>query len=403
MRLSRADSSLLTQWWFTIDRLLLTAVLVLVLTGLLVSLAASPSVAIAKELEAFYFVKRHVVFAVIGVTLVIALSLQSPHSVRHISLVLYLAAVGLLVWVLVAGVEINGAQRWIRVLGISVQPSEIAKPSFVVLSAWAFAEWQKRRDMPGLPIAILVYGLLATLLLMQPDIGQTALITIVWGTLFVLAGIPLLWVGGLAGAVTIAATSAYYSMGHVKARIEQFFGSAIDPRSQAGQAYNSFVEGAFFGRGPGEGTIKTSLPDAHTDFIFAVIAEEYGIIACLGLLLIYALIVYRALARAVLEHDLATRYAVAGLALLFATQAIVNMGVNIGLLPVTGMTLPMISAGGSSMIGVSITLGMLLALSRRRSRAREFAGPGPVANRPGEFAPVSSLATSQVPSKSQIQ
>lgn len=366
MSLSRADQSLLTQWWFTIDRIQLAAVFTLIAAGIVISLAASPSAALTKQLPAFYFVQRHVVFVALGSLLIIALSVQSPNMVRRIALLLFVAAAVAMLLVLVLGVEINGSYRWLRFAGLSLQPSEIAKPAFVVVVAWAFAEAHKRHDMPALPIAIGLYVVFAVLLIAQPDIGQTALISLVWAALFVLAGLSLVWVTALAGVAGGGIIAAYLTMPYIKGRIDTFFSGDIDPNSQIGQAYQSFVEGGFFGRGPGEGTIKTTLPDAHTDFIFAVIAEEYGIVVCLALVLLYAVIVFRALIRAVLERDLRNRYAVIGLALLFGFQALINMGVNIGLLPTKGMTLPMISAGGSSIVGISITLGMLLALSRRR-------------------------------------
>ena len=369
MMLSRADRSLLTHWWFTIDRVQVTAISVLIIVGLVVSLAASPSVALNKGLPPFYFIQRHVVFALVGVVLMALISLQSPAGIRRLALVLYVAMIVALVAVLFWGVEINGARRWLRIAGVSLQPAEIAKPAFVVLAAWAFAEWQRRRDMPALPIAIAVFALFALLTVLQPDLGQTVLTTAVWGTLFVLAGLSLVWVGVLAGLALAGFGVAYLTLPYVRDRIAQFIDPVLDGRTQVGQAYQSFVSGGFFGRGPGEGSIKTTLPDAHNDFIFAVIAEEYGVAACLALLVLFAVIVFRALARAVLEPDLANRYAVCGLALLIGYQALINMGVNVGLLPAKGMTLPMVSAGGSSIIGVSITLGMLLAVSRRRPGA----------------------------------
>ncbi|MEO1609847.1 MAG: putative peptidoglycan glycosyltransferase FtsW [Pseudomonadota bacterium] len=368
MTLSREDRSLLTEWWFTVDRLQLSAIAALMVTGLIISLAASPSVAIKKELPAFYFVQRHMLYAVVGAVLILFFSLLAPAAIRRAALLIYTISSAALIAVLIWGAEINGAQRWIFILGISVQPSEIAKPAFVVLAGWAFGEAQKRKDMPGLPIAIGLYLILAGLLIMQPDVGQTVLVSAVWGTLFLLAGLPLIWFCSFLGIGTAGAFAAYWNLPYVQRRIDQYFAPILDKRSQPGQARESFIDGGFFGRGPGEGTIKTTLPDAHTDFIFAVIAEEYGVLACLALLGLFAFIVYRALGRAVLEDDLGIRYGIAGLALLFGYQTLINMGVNVGLLPAKGMTLPMISAGGSSTIGISITLGMMLALSRRRPR-----------------------------------
>ena len=366
MRLSRADQSLFTRWWFSIDHLQLLAILCLLAVGVIVSLSASTSVADAKDLPTYYFAKRHAVFACIGLLLIVGLSLQSAAETRRSALILFaLALVGLMV-VHLTGTEANGAQRWLRVAGISIQPSEIAKPAFVVLAGWAFAETRRRYDMPAFPIALGLYAVLAGFLLLQPDVGQFVLISLAWGVLLFLSGISIIWLGGLAIVGALALVIAFLTMSHVQHRLIQFFASDVDARSQIGQAYRSFTQGGFLGAGPGEGTIKTSLPDAHTDFIFAVIAEEYGVAVCLMLLALYAFIVLRAFVRAIAEPDLAIRFSIIGLAVLFGGQAIINMGVNVGLLPAKGMTLPLISAGGSSMLGISVTLGMLLALTRQR-------------------------------------
>lgn len=367
MRLSRADQSLLTRWWFSVDHLQLLAILCLFAVGLVVSLSASPSVAEAKDLPTYYFAKRHAVFASIGLLVVIGLSLQSATETRRTALFVFALALSGLAAVHFLGSEANGAQRWLRVAGLSIQPSEIAKPAFVILAGWAFAETRRRHDMPAFPIALAMYAVFAGFLLLQPDVGQFILISLAWGVMLFLSGISVIWLGGMAALGALALIVAFLVMPHVQQRLSQFLSSDVDARSQIGQAYQSFTQGGFFGVGPGEGTIKTSLPDAHTDFIFAVIAEEYGVAICLLLLSLYALIVLRAFLRAVAEPDLAIRFAIIGLAVLFGGQAVINMGVNVGLLPAKGMTLPLISAGGSSMLGISVTLGMLLALTRHRT------------------------------------
>lgn len=366
LQISRADRSVLAVWWFTIDRALLTAIFALVVLGIFVSLAASPSVAENKGLPAFYFVKRHVFFAAAGTVMMLAVSLLSPRGIRRLALVVFAVAIAVMVFIAVDGETINGARRWIRLFGLSLQPSEIAKPAFVVIAAWAFAEMQRRDDVPALPTAIALFALFAGLLVMQPDIGQTLLVTLVWGALFLLSGMPLVWAGALAGVAAAGLAVSYAVLEYVRKRIDQFLSGDISDTSQMGRAYQSFTRGGFFGQGPGEGTIKLQLPDAHTDFIFAVIAEEYGVIACLAIVLLFAFIVFRALVRAAREPDLSVRYSIAGLSLLIGFQALINMGVNVGLLPAKGMTLPMISSGGSSMMGVALGFGMLLALTRRR-------------------------------------
>jgi cell division protein FtsW len=366
MRVSRADKSRTTEWWFTVDHVLVGAILAIVGAGLVLSLAASPAVAMKKGLPTFYFVERHLVFSAAGVLIMLAVSLFSPRGVRRLALVLLLVSLGGMLAVHLVGPEINGARRWLSLGGHSIQPSEFAKPAFVVVAAWLFAESEKRYDMPALPLAIALAALLAALLLAEPDVGQTLLLCAVWGALYYLSGQPLLGAGIVGACGLLGIVFAYSSFDHVRLRIDRFFVPTPNDYSQLDRAIKSFSEGGFLGRGPGEGTIKTVLPDAHTDFIFAVVAEEYGVVACLLLVGLFAFVVMRALVRAAQEPDASTRLSIQGLALVFGLQALINMGVNVGLLPAKGITLPFISAGGSSTIAVSITLGMLLALTRRR-------------------------------------
>ncbi|MGI9403783.1 MAG: FtsW/RodA/SpoVE family cell cycle protein [Hyphomicrobium sp.] len=366
MRVSRADRSRVADWWFTVDHVLLSAILAIVAAGLVFSLAASPAVAIKKGLPTYHFVERHMVFSAAGVVIMLAVSLFSPLAVRRFALALFAAAIAGMIAVHFFGPEIQGARRWLSLFGHSLQPSEFAKPAFVILSAWLFAESQRRNDMPTIPLAIFLVVLMAGLLLAEPDVGQMLLIIMVWGALYYLSGQPLLGalIVGVCGA--LGSVLAYTTFDHVRLRFDRFIWPTPGDNSQVDRAIQSFSEGGFLGRGPGEGTIKTVLPDAHTDFIFAVVAEEYGVVACLVLLGLFAFVVMRALRAAVREPDRATRLSIQGLALLFGLQALINMGVNVGLLPAKGITLPFISAGGSSMIAVSITLGMLLALTRHR-------------------------------------
>lgn len=388
MRFSRSDRSRLAEWWFTVDHVLVVAVLAIVATGLVLSLAASPAVAIKKGFATFHFVERHVVFSIAGVAVMLAVSLLDPKAVRRLALVVFAVAFAGLVVVQVTGREINGARRWLELAGHSLQPSEFIKPAFVVLAAWLFAEARGRRDMPALPLAVAGLVLVAALLVLQPDVGQTLLVTAAWGALYVLSGQPLVGAVAMAGIAVLGLAAAYLTLPHVAARIDRFVSPASGENGQIERAMQSFVEGGFFGRGPGEGTIKSILPDAHTDFIFAVVAEEYGVLACLALLGLFGFVVLRALHLAVREGDAATRLAVQGLALVFGLQALINMGVNVGLLPAKGMTLPFISAGGSSTIAVSLTLGMLIALARRRPEHLRH-------SRPRLFVPVDDLGQSR--------
>ncbi len=366
MRIARDDRSILGQWWLTVDRGLLAALVALMGCGLVVAMASSGAVAIKKGLPPLYFAERQMVFTTIGLGLMLAVSLMSPRGVRRLALWLFVGAIGAMVAVLTAGDEINGARRWLRIAGFSLQPSEFAKPGFAVLTAWAFSESERRPDMPGFTIAALLLGLFATLLVMQPDIGQTLLVSAVWIALFLLAGrsrIAALSLGALSAA---GVAMAYMTFSHVQQRVDRFISPVRGDNSQVDRAFQSFVEGGLLGRGPGEGTLKTVLPDAHTDFVFAVVAEEFGAVACLMLLALLATIVVRPVLRAGQEGDMAVRYATVALALMLGLQALINLGTNVGLMPAKGMTLPFVSVGGSSTLAVSITAGMLLALTRRR-------------------------------------
>lgn len=374
--LSRSDRSLLTHWWFTVDRKLLAAFLALVVIGVIVTPAASPAIAVRKGFNAFHFVERHAVFACAGVALMLAVSVLNDRAIRRLALVVYVAALAAMIAILIGGDEINGARRWIRLGGLSLQPSEFAKPAFAVLSGWAFAEAFRRRDVPALPIAVALYLMFAAVLAQQPDVGQTVLVTMVWGALLIVSGQPLRWVAGLAAAAAAALVSAYFVYEHVRSRVDHFLMPLPVERSQVGRALQSFLSGGFLGRGPGEGTIKQSLPDAHTDFILAVVAEEYGVVTCLLILALFLFVSIRPLLKAARDPHMVRRLQVVGLSLLLAFQALINMGVNVGLLPAKGMTLPFVSTGGSSTIAVALTAGLLLALTRRTSAPQQLGQAG---------------------------
>ena len=376
MRLSRAERSLLVDWWFTVDRVLLASILVIVGAGLLLSLAASPSIALKRGLPTFHFVQRHFVFAAASVVVLLTVSLLSQTSVRRLSLIVLLGAVALMAVVLVMGAEINGAKRWLHFGGHSLQPSEFAKPAFVALSAWLIAESERRPDMPAMTAAVVLYVVFAGLLVLQPDIGQMLLVSLVWCALFLLAGRPLKLFFALVAGLGGTLLAAYMSLRYVRWRIERFWHPSVGDSFQTDRALQSFIEGGFFGKGPGEGTIKTVLPDAHTDFIFAVIAEEYGVLACLVILGLFGLVAVRVFARHIDRANAFAPLAAAGLVLMFALQAIINMAVNVGLIPAKGITLPFISNGGSSMLAVGLTMGMLLAVTRRRPDQARVKKPG---------------------------
>jgi cell division protein FtsW len=390
MRITRADRSVLSDWWFTVDRLMFFGLLLLMGAGLVLSLAASPPIAARYNLEPFYFVRRQAALLLPAITIMFAASTLTPKQIRRASLIIFSLGIGLMVLTMLVGPEIKGAKRWIQIGFVSLQASEFVKPAFVVLTAWLFNESQKRSDVPGIELAILLYGLFALMLVFEPDFGQTLLITLVWGALFFMAGINLLWVGAL-GIVGIAGiASAYALVPHVASRIDRFLNPASGDTYQADRAFESFLHGGWFGRGPGEGTVKDVLPDSHTDFIFAVAAEEYGLIACVVLLALFAFIVLRGLSKASQEPDGFIRYATAGLVMLFGLQALINMAVNVGLLPAKGMTLPFISYGGSSLLAMGLTMGFALGLTRRRPKSGRRARS--VAEEPAGAAPATSAS-----------
>jgi cell division protein FtsW len=373
---SRADRSAFAEWWWTVDKPLLTGLIILLVGGVVLSLGASPSVAERLGYDSMHFVVRQLMFFVPTVALLVGLSFLPPRLVRRLSLILFVGMVGMLLLTFFIGVEVNGSRRWIDVAGFSLQPSEFLKPAFVVICAWLFTENARNADVPGNLIAMLLLGLVATLLILQPDFGQTILITASWGAVFFLAGMPWSWIAVIAGMTAAGVFAAYSTIPHVAVRIDQFLNPAAGDTYQIDTALQAFVNGGWFGVGPGEGTVKRVLPDAHTDFIFAVAAEEFGVIVCLALVAVFAFVVIRGLSRCLKTEDPFTRVAGAGLVLMFGIQSVINMAVNLNLMPSKGMTLPFISYGGSSMFAIAIGMGLVLALTRQspgveRSRQRQ--------------------------------
>src|SRR5215207_2034551 len=366
---SRAERSAFGDWWWTVDRLLLAGLAILMLAGLVFLMAGGPPVAERLGLSTFHFVNRQVMFLVPALAIMIPVSFLSLRHIRRLALLVYAVAMVLILLAFQYGPEIKGAHRWIMIGPLGLQPSEFVKPAFVVLSAWAFSEGARRKDVPGTLLAFLLLPATIIPLILQPDFGQTMLVTIVWCGLFFVAGLHWFWVMGLGGAGLVGIGAAYQFLPHVRARIERFLDKDSGDTFQVDTAMESFSRGGWLGRGPGEGSVKRILPDAHTDFIFAVAAEEFGIVMCLALVALFALIVLRALLHAFRTEDHFTRFSVAGLAMLFGLQSAINMMVNLHLLPAKGMTLPFISYGGSSLISLAYGMGMLLALTRERPRA----------------------------------
>lgn len=363
---SRADRSKFAEWLWTVDHYLLAAFGLLLVAGVVFAFAASPPVAERIGVGSLYFVKRQAMFVVPALVIMLAASLMTPRMVRRAALVVFAASVILLIATLFMGFETKGARRWIYVAGVSVQASEFLKPAFVILIAFLLSESGRRREIPGVLFAFVLFAICAALLIAQPDFGQTMLLGLVWAGLFFLNGISWLIIVALGLIGIVGLFAAYAFLPHVTTRVDRFMDPSKGDTYQIDAAIDSFLSGGWFGQGPGEGTVKRVLPDSHADFVFAVVGEEFGILICLLLVAVFAFIVLRGLKHASRDQDAFSRLATAGLVVLFGLQATINLAVNLHLMPSKGMTLPFISYGGSSLLSSAMTAGAILALTRRR-------------------------------------
>ncbi|MBX3533686.1 MAG: putative lipid II flippase FtsW [Xanthobacteraceae bacterium] len=368
---SRAQRTLFGEWWWTVDRLLLGALFAIVLLGIILLLAASPPLATRLGVDPFFFVHRQALYLVPAVCVLIATSLLDPRQIRRTCLIVFAVSIVLVALTPFIGAEIKGARRWLSILGFSLQPSEFMKPAFIVLTAWVFAEAKRNPQMPSTALAVASLLAVVLLLVRQPDFGQTVLIVAVWCALFFISGLRWMWVGGIGGLALTSLFAAYHTIPHVRSRIDRFLDPGSGDTFQIDTAIESFLRGGWLGRGPGEGTVKRILPDGHADFIFAVAAEEFGIILCLILVALFSFVVIRALWHASREEDPFMRLAIAGIALLFGLQSSIAMAVNLHLIPSKGMTLPFVSYGGSSLISLAFGMGMLISLTRKHPRLRD--------------------------------
>lgn len=363
---ARTDTSLIGRWWWTVDRWTLAALGLLMGIGGLLVLAAAPAAAERIGLEGFYLAERQLVFLPMAAATILGVSLLSPLWVRRLAVLGFLGGLGLLGLTLLVGTEIKGATRWLTFAGLSLQPSEFVKPCLAVTAAWMFAAQRREDGIPGNAISMAMVAATIALLMLQPDVGQSFVVLAVWGTQFFVAGLPLVWVGMLAAAGLGALIAAYFTLPHVADRIDTFLDPAAGDRYQVNQSLEAFQNGGLFGVGPGEGRVKETLPDAHADFIFAVAGEEFGALACLLIVALFAFVVLRGFARLLQESNLFVLLAATGLLAQFGLQAMINMASTLHLTPTKGMTLPFISYGGSSLLALALGMGMLLALTRRR-------------------------------------
>ncbi len=371
---SRADNSVLTQWWWTIDRWLFVIITVLVSIGVLLVMAASPPVAERIGLDSFYFVKRHLIYVGVFFVLLVGVSQLTVTQVKRAALLLYAFAFLMLLLTPFIGNEIKGAKRWISLGGFSIQPSEFMKPALVIMTAWMLSEKKKNPDVPGNIFAIIFYGIAVGLLLLQPDMGMVFLMTSIFFAQFFLAGLPMILIVVAVASGVVGMIGAYAFFPHVKARVDRFLTPSNEDRYsdryQITQSLESFANGGMWGMGPGEGIVKHHLPDGHADFIFSVGAEEYGALFCVGIALTFAGFVIRSFTKIADQKNVFVVLAVAGLVLEVGLQGVINMSSTLDLIPTKGMTLPFMSFGGSSMMAIAITCGFVLALTRRQVHGR---------------------------------
>jgi len=367
---ARTDRTPLGVWWWTMDRWLLGATCILVVLGILLSFGNSPAAAARMNIsDPFHFATRQTVFAIAGAAVMLGVSMLTTKMVRRVSFFVYAIAIAAMIALPFLGHEAKGATRWVEFGGFTLQPSEFMKPALIVLAAWMFSEGQKGQGVPGVSIAFALWGLAVGLLLLQPDVGQTVLITVAFGACFFMAGVPIRWIIGLFTLAMTGAFSLYFAFDHVASRVNKFLDPDKADTHQVDRALEAIAAGGWVGQGPGEGLLKTRVPDVHTDFAYSGAAEEFGLFFSLFLIGLFAFIVIRGMTKAIKMSDPFEQVAAAGLFVLVGQQAFINIAVNLNMIPTKGMTLPFISYGGSSMLAMGLTMGMALALTRKRPGA----------------------------------
>ena len=371
IKFSRNSRSLISKWWWTVDKVLLSLVTVLIIFGIFLNFSASPSVANRIGANTFHFIKRQLVFIPIAYGLMVLISMQNLKTIRRLSIIGFVVVICLMIVTLFCGEATKGASRWIRIMGISLQPSEFIKPLFAVVAAWLFEGQKRHNDFPGDVLSFGLYCLTICLLALQPDVGMSIVVTAIWGFQLFLSGLSLTFVAIFGAAGVVLLVLAYFTFDHVHNRVEQFLASGGELSYQVRKSLEAFGNGHIFGRGPGEGVVKSNIPDAHTDFIFAVAGEEFGLFLCLIIIGIYAAIVIRAMSLSLKDSNLFIILSAAGLSASFGLQAIINMASTLHLMPTKGMTLPFISYGGSSLLATALGMGMLLAITRKNVNAED--------------------------------
>ena len=367
---SRSSRNILANWWWTVDKWLLATVVFLLGCGVVLSLSASPAVAQRIGRGTYHFVYRHGFYLCLASGVMLWFSMMGLKSIRRLALLGYVAALVLVAATLLVGIEIKGARRWLN-LGFQIQPSEFLKPTFIVVTAWLFEMQRRYKNFPGVWISIALCGITCLLLLKQPDYGMTFVVAVVWFIQLFLAGLPLKRLSIIGAGLVVLFVISYFALPHVQVRVEQMLSGVIggEPSYQVKRSLEAFKNGGLFGVGVGEGVVKWHIPDAHTDFIFPVAAEEYGMFLCLLIVCAYGMTVIRSMWLSGKDDNMFIVLSVCGLAASFGLQAFVNMASTLQLGPTKGMALPLISYGGASLLGAAIGVGMLLSLTRKNIHA----------------------------------
>ena len=367
---ARTNRSPILEWWRSVDQLTLSLLVCLIAAGLILSMGTSPAASARLELaNPFNFLYRHAVFAGLGLVSAIVISMMGPNFARRLSVIALLSSILLMISLPFIGYEVKGATRWLRIGPLGLQPSEFAKPAFIVFAAWMFAMKKRDPELPAVGIVFATYLALIALLIQQPDFGQSFLLTLSFAAVFFFAGVSLGWVFIMMGLSLAGGVAAYFALPHVQDRVNRFLNPENSDTYQTDKALEAIANGGFLGRGPGEGTVKHFVPDIHTDFIFAATVEEFGFLISLVLIAMLSAFVLRSFRNALKLNDYFCQLAVAGLSTMVGMQIVINLFVNLNMAPPKGMTLPFISYGGSSMLALCFTAGLILAFTRHRPGA----------------------------------
>ncbi len=365
----RTNRSHIAQWWWTVDRGMLACLITLFVFGVALVITASPAVAMRIKLDPSHFIIRHVMVAVPAMLIMISVSMLDHRNIRRLGSLVCIGGILMMMAIPFVGTDIKGAQRWLPLPGISLQPSEFVKPAFAIVAAWLMAYQKRVSGFPGYILCACLYMLVISLLMIQPDFGMTMVVTCLFAAQIFLAGLPFRYLTILIALAAIGVTGVYFTFDHVRSRFDRFLDPSSGDTFQIDKSLDAFANGGLFGTGPGQGTVSPTIPDAHADFIFSVAGEELGLLITLVIVGLYAFILLRGFNRLMDSNDMFVVLAAGGILSMFGLQALVHMGSSLHLLPTKGMTLPFISYGGSSILSMGFAMGVVLGLTRREVRA----------------------------------